>query len=578
MRNLNKYLWLVIAMLSITACDDDYLERFPLDTLTNETYWNSDNDLKNYAAGLYGVFGSGQNLWDDNLSDNLAPETFNRTAAGLHTASTGQWSYSFLRSCNFFLENFDKSTNVTQAAKKQYKGEILLMRAYWTASRVRTYGDISYSTKVLTQRDEDVLFGPRMPRKEVMTQVLADLKEAAELIPADESESGRLTKNAALGFMARICLHEGTYRKYHGLGDANEFLQVAATAAKEIMDSGKNALYSTGDPAVDYRDMFTQLDLNGNPEAIFYAAYIPDVRGHDFIRYIVESTANGATKDLINDYLCTDGKPIDLSSLYQGDDDFEGEFEDRDPRMAQTIVPKSENFFDSAFGGTTPTTEPRLKGLAFGNSSATTTGYHVHKYYSEAETFKYAKAETDLPILRFAEVLLVYAEAMAELGQADQTVIDESINLLRARVGMIPMVIADLERDPNSDMIAGAGYGVDVSVLIEEIRRERRIELAGEGFRYDDMMRWKAGKFFEKRVLGVKWDAVKGFAEPSGEALYDASDDAAVLLDDDGYVWVYKNALPGGRIFEDPKHYLRAVPREELIMNPALEPQNPGWE
>lgn len=577
MKNLQKYLWLVIATLSITACDDDYLERFPLDTLTNETYWGSDNDLKNYAAGLYGVFGSGQNLWDDDLSDNLAPETFNRTAAGLHQASTGTWSYSFLRSCNFFLENYDRSSNVTQAAKNQYKGEILLMRAYWTAGRVRAYGDIPFSTKVLTQRDEDVLFGPRMPRKEVMAQVLADLKEAVELIPADASESGRLTKNAALGFMARICLFEGTYRKYHGLGDANEFLQAAADAAKAVMDSGKQALYSTGNPSTDYRDMFIQLDLNGNSEAIFYAAYIPEIRGHDFIRYIPESTANGATKDLVEDYLAIDGKPVGLSDLFEDgyDDDYEKIFENRDPRLAQTIVPKSENFFDTAFA--TGTTEPRLKGLAFGNSSATTTGYHVHKYYSEAETFKYANAETDLPILRFAEVLLVYAEAKAELGQADQTVIDESINLIRTRVGMPPMVIADLVRDPDSDMVTSAGYGVDVPVLIEEIRRERRIELASEGFRYNDLRRWKAGKFFEKRVLGVKWDAVKDFTEPSGEPLYDDADDAAVLLDDDGYIWVYKSALPGGRIFEDPKHYLYAIPREEIIMNPNLT-QNPGWE
>lgn len=573
MRKLYKYVLLVIGVLTITACDDEYLERYPLDDITNETFWNSENDLKAYASGLYGIFGSGQHIWGDNDSDNNAPESFNTVAAGLHTADNGTWSWSFLRSCNFFLENYDKNPNLDQSVKDKYKGEVLLARAVFTATRVKRYGDIPFTTQVLTTDDADVLYGPRMPRNEVMDQVIADLKEAVALIPTKESEAGRLTKGAALGFMARICLHEGTFRKYHGLDNADEFLQAAADAAKGAMDSGQYALYSTGDPSADYANMFTQLSLVGNPEAVFYAQYIPDVRGHNFIRYIPEATKNGMTKDMVEDYLCTDGKTIGLSSLYQGDDDFEALFEDRDPRLAQTIHPKGSGFFAYS----EDITQPRIAGLAPGNGGATITGYHMVKYYAPDEEDKYEKAETDLPILRYAEILLVYAEALAELGLADQTVIDESINLIRARAGMPAMVIADLERDPDSDMVSSAGYGVDVPILIEEIRRERRIELAAENFRYDDLMRWKAGKFLEKRVLGAKWDALKDFTEPSGEPLYDASDDDAILLDDDGYIYPYKNTLPGGRAFDENKHYYFSIPREEIILNPALT-QNPGWE
>lgn len=576
MKKFLKYAGLgMFIMLMTTGCNDDFLERFPLDELTNETFWNSEADLRAFVNKLYPSLGNGIVWTVDDQSDNQAPETFNTVAAGLHTIDNGSWSWSFLRDCNFFLENFDRNPGLDQSVKDRYQGEVLAFRANWVFSRIKRWGDIPFTTRVLTNQDTEELFGERVPRKVVMEQVLEDLTRAAELIPPTAPE-GRLTKWAALALKARICLHEGTFRKYHNLGDDQLFLEEAASAAKQIMDEGGFELYSTGDPAQDYNDLFSEISLSGNPEVILARVYDGVNIGHNFIRFMVESIQNGMTKDMVNDYLCTDGLPIGLSPLYQGDNSLPDEFANRDPRMAQTILPLSQNFFAERDGDET---EPRLPWAA-GFSSATTTGYHIIKYYDPVEVRKIDEAETDLPLIRYAEVLLVYAEAMAELGRADQSVIDLSINRLRERVGMAPMTVADLARDPSSDMVASAGYlDTDVPVLIEEIRRERRVELAAEGFRYDDLMRWRAGRMLTKQTLGVRWDAVKDLTDPSGTPLY--SGDSAIPgnlfdLDPGGYIDVYSRQLPGGKVFDPNKHYFFSIPVEEITLNPNLA-QNPGW-
>ncbi|TKG94999.1 RagB/SusD family nutrient uptake outer membrane protein [Puteibacter caeruleilacunae] len=574
MKKMRKYICLSLTLLLAVACNDSFLEKYPLDELTNETFWQSENDLKAYTAGLYTIL-DGETVWDDDRSDNQATQSYNSVVAGQHTVSTGTWSWSYLRKCNFFLENYDKSDKVPEDVKNTYKGEVLFFRALFTFGRIKSYGDIPFTTKVLSNTDEDVLYGDRMPRKEVMKQVLSDLNEAVNSIPPNRSDEGRLTKWAALALKSRICLHEGTFRKYHKLGDEAEFLNAAADAAKALIDGGGFSIYSTGKADKDYRNLFTQLSLKGNSEAILYKKYVSGEKGHNFIRYMKESHKDGLTKDMVEDYLCTDGKPIGLSSLYQGDETLEKEFQDRDPRLTQTIIPPGIGFF---FEGDENEVVPRLP-LAKGIGSATTTGYHIIKMFDNDETQKYDEAETDLHLFRYAEVLLIYAEAMAELGKADQAVIDLTINKIRARVGMPAMIISSLQRDPNSDMTSGAGYlDSEVSVLIEEIRRERRIELACEGFRYDDLMRWRAGKFLTKTTLGAKWNAFKDKETVDGDPIYDhVVVGTDVYLDANGYMDLYKKQLPNGKVFDPNKHYYFGIPLGEIALNPNLS-QNPGWE
>ncbi|MCG8388827.1 MAG: RagB/SusD family nutrient uptake outer membrane protein, partial [Cytophagales bacterium] len=202
MKKFLKYAGLgMFIMLMTTGCNDDFLERFPLDELTNETFWNSEADLRAFVNKLYPSLGNGIVWTVDDQSDNQAPETFNTVAAGLHTIDNGSWNWSFLRDCNFFLENFDRNPGLDQSVKDRYQGEVLAFRANWVFSRIKRWGDIPFTTRVLTNQDTEELFGERVPRKVVMEQVLEDLTRAAELIPPTAPE-GRLTKWAALALKA----------------------------------------------------------------------------------------------------------------------------------------------------------------------------------------------------------------------------------------------------------------------------------------------------------------------------------------------------------------------------------------
>lgn len=563
----------IIAFLS--SCNDSFLERYPLDELTSKTYWVSENDLSTYTATLYSKVPNHRDiLWDDNVSDNMAPATYDETAAGLHLAETGTWDWEYLRKCNFFLDHYNKA-EVEDAVKNEYAAEVRFFRAWFYFERVVKYGNVPWVDHVLTTEDTDVLYGSRTPRNEVMDHVIDDLTYATEHLP-ESREEGRVNKYAALHLKARICLFEGTYRKYHKLGDPTSYYQQAVAAAKQIMDSGKFALYSTGNPTMDYRNLWIQKNLTDNPEMIFFRHYDSVLYGHGGgfpIRYIPIDN-NGLTKDMIKDYLCTDGKPIGLSTLYKGDVTLDDEFANRDPRLTQTVVSPGVGFWGES---SVDEIVPRLY-VAEGHGSATSTGYHWMKAYSREAESMADKAETDLPVFRYAETLLIYAEAKAELGQASQPDIDQSINLIRRRVNMPDMVIADLQRDPDSDMTQAAGYlDEEVSVLLEEIRRERRVELAVEGFRRNDLLRWRAGKFYEKPVLGARWSYFLEIKNQNGIPVYNNSSlGKDIWINKDGYIEPYQRSLPNGRIFDPEKHYLMAIPLVEISLNPKLG-QNPGW-
>lgn len=566
----------IVGML--TNCNDSFLERYPLDELTSETFWKNKEDLAAYTVTLYTYIPNHEEiLWDDEVSDNMAPYKFNSTAAGLHLESTGSWDWEFLRKCNLFLENY-KEADTSEDIKNDYAAEVRFFRAWYYYNRVMSYGDVPYVDKVLTTNDDDILYGKSTPRNEVMDHVIDDLIYASENL-FEKRESGRINKYAALHLLSRIALSEGTYRKYHKLGESAPYFEKAVTAAESIMNSGKYEIYSTGDPLKDYEALYTQNDLEGNKEMIFFRIYDKIKLGHSSypIRYI-EGDNNGLTKDLIEDYLCIDGKPIALSDKYKGDLSLMDEVANRDPRLLQTIVPPGVGFFKAS--NLHKEIVPRLSAAKGAAGSMTSTGYHWRKAYTDAAVAAYDKAEEDLPIFRYAETLLNYAEAKAELETCTQTDIDKSINLIRDRVQMPHMIISELQRDPDSDMLLSAGFlDEEVSVLIEEVRRERRVELAAEGFRRKDLLRWRAGKFYEKPVLGAKWSYFLSLKDSEGKALYDnAMVGKDIWLNENGYIEPYQETLRGvgGRHFDSNKHYLNAIPLNEIYLNPNLE-QNPGW-
>ena len=504
----------------LSSCENEnFLDRFPKDKIIEQNYFLSENDFKLYANQFYGSlpveFAS-----NDNASDNMAPKNISSFIGGTYTVpnSGGGWDWATIRSCNFFLQRAALSP-VADPIKNKYIAEVRLFRALYYWQKVIRFGDVPIYETDLNELSPE-LYAPQNTHKEVMNFVLKDLDFSVTNLPVQSSEN-RLHKYAALALKSRICLWEGTFRKYHALGDEQLFLQAAVDASQEIISSGGYALYSTNNPNSDYRNLFLQDDLTKNKEAILANIYITNISTTGYTRNISENNT-GFTKDFVRSYLCKDGLPTALSPLYKGEDTPLDEEKDRDPRYAQTIAIPGYVMTKNTDGTQIVLARPAL------GTSATSTGYQVIKGRSSDPLLWNANQDNiDRFIFRYAEVLLNNAEAKAELGQLDQAGVNVTINKLRKRVGMPDLTIATLVQDPNSIFPT-------IPLLLQEVRRERRVELAGDGFRYNDLLRWKSGKLLEnpEAMLGMK-------LTPDYKATYPT--DPNVVLDVNGYVRVYTN-------------------------------------
>jgi len=550
MKNRNIIYMIILTVLIFASCKkDSFLNRYPLSDISQQNFFTNETDLQLYCNQYYSQLPTQYFVDLDDNSDDKANTSINTFLAGTYTVPTtgGGWDFSFIRTCNYFLANYSKAA-ISDSIKNVYVAETLFFRANDFWGKVKTFGDVPYINKYITDTSKSVLYGSRMPHKQVMDSVLKDLTFAVAHLPANAAD-GRLNKNMALALMARVCLWEGTYRKYFNVGDQNTYLQQASTAAEQLMNSGQYSIYSTGHPQTDYYNLFIQEELQGNPEAIMPMRYLPVVLTNNFDRQLGEA-GDGYSKDFARTFLCTDGLPTSLSSLYKGDDTPDEEATNRDPRYAQEIATRGFNFLNGDL-----ITLPRI------GTSVTSTGYQPIKGRSSSLAAWNANQSTyDIFIFRYAETLLIEAEAKAELGQCTQATIDATINKLRDRVGMPHMVIASLVKDPKSDF-------PDVPVLIDEIRRERRIELASEGFRFDDLHRWHAGTLINnpETVLGMK-------LTPALRAQYPADQVSSIVVNANNYIQIY----PGiNRVWND-KLYLYPLPTQELTLNPNLK-QNPGW-
>ncbi|MBC9797425.1 RagB/SusD family nutrient uptake outer membrane protein [Sinomicrobium weinanense] len=552
-------LYILIGMAMTSCMKDDFLERLPESDLSEPTFFKNEADLKLYVNRFYTVLPVAHPANDDNRSDNHVPSNINTFLGGTYVvpvASGGEdWNWENIRAVNYFLQRYQRAEE-SDEIKARYAAEAKFFRALFYWNMVKKYGDIPWLSKDLDETSEE-LYDTKLPHKQVMDSVLADLNFSVDHLPlAGGAARGRLHRDAAAALKSRICLWEGTYRKYHGLGDEAGFLREAAEASELVMNSGNYDIYSTGNPEKDYYELFIQEELEGNPETIMAKRYIQDELMHNVTRQLGES-GTGFSKSFVRSFLCTDGLPASLSPLYQEDDSIQAEIADRDPRFKQLIA--TPGFvFQVGTDGT-----PDVIGLPRIGTSVTTTGYQIIKGRSpDIAQWNANRSTLDRFIFRYAEVLLNYAEAKAELGEADQLVLDNTINKIRQRVDMPPMVMGQLRKDPESPF-------PDLPVLIDEIRRERRIELAAEGMRFDDLQRWKAGELINdpESILGMK-------LHPDVKAQYDPGQISGIVLDENGYIRVY----PGVNHREwDDKMYLYPIPTQELTLNPALEPQNPGW-
>ncbi|MDR3118521.1 MAG: RagB/SusD family nutrient uptake outer membrane protein [Mediterranea sp.] len=589
----------VSVLLSALSCNDEFMDRQPRTEIGTERFFNTEEDLKMYCFGLYN-FPSHSAYMDDAGTDNQATTAVNEvknvmisTNPNSTTISAG-WSWDRLRNINLFLDNCDRAA-VSDETLNHYQGVARFFRAQFYMDKVKRFSDVPWYDRALTTGDED-LYKARDPRELVVEHLFEDYRFAAEHVRTGQ-EKGAVDRWIVLAYLARHALYEGTFRKYHTelnlQATAPQYLQMAAEAAARIMNEGGFSIYTTGKSESDYAELFSNVDLSGNPE-IIHATY------YDFktIRSGNWAAAFGnyescPTKDLLQAYLMRDGSFYSSQPGYASFP-FVQEFAGRDPRLLQTYAwPGWELVRTSVYsaGG----------GIYVQAFNKNFSGYHLIKGFVNDKNQEVYES-VDYPALRYAEVLLTYAEARAELGQLTEDDLTRSINLLRSRAGM-----PDLPFSPAADPVLQQAFP-GLSPLLLEIRRERRVELAVEGFRYDDLMRWYAGKLLEKEPEGIYFPSLGKF-DLTGDGIEDiclipTSQDIPAEADkeanalgqklayykagsiDDTQATVYLREGDKGNIltirdmglFQEPKFYYRPVPRTEMDLNPNLAPQLFGWE
>lgn len=570
---------------SLSSCQKDYLDRPPKDRVDADFFFNTAKDLEVATNDFYTMLPTTGVYTDDAASDNIVPLIAAERIRGSRIVPTrrgsGGWSWGRLRDINFFLENYHKCSD--EAARAKYSGIARFFRAYFYSEKVKNFGDVPWYNKVLKADDPD-LYKARDPRQLVMDSVMADIDYAIANIPA-EKELNRITKYTALLLKARIALFEGTFRKYHGLGDYERFLEEAAAAAKELMDSGAYTLFTAGGKDKAYRDLFARNNQDA-VETILAADFEQGIESHN-LGYLMTSPTQGAwgiTKDLINSYLMTDGTPFTDKPNYQTIE-YYPEMQNRDPRLTQTTA--GPDF--TVKGQSAP--EPV-------DLSITTTGYRVIKALPSKD--QWSSSYFDIIVFRYAEALLIYAEAKAELGTINQNDLDISINKLRDRVSMphLQLIAANADPDPYQESLyPNVDQGPNKGVILE-IRRERRIEMFNEGLRWDDLMRWKEGNKIEQPMVGIYFSG-------TGAHDFDNDGDADVFLHQGNASGApasvtslininerqLRNPITGetgttsGNLdpfplrgsFDESKDYFYPIPLEDLNLNKNLD-QNPNWE
>ena len=577
MRNI---FFLAAGIMIMSACNRD-LNLRPFDKLSPENAFNSEKDLQLYANSFYLNLPDGNDIVrGDAMSDYLVGRTISNYLYGSFgaTQATG-WSWSNLRKINYFLEHAPQA-NITDEAKEHYLGLARFFRAWFYFDMVKKFGDVPWYGKTLATDDPD-LYKARDPRTLVMDSVLADLDFACSHIrDTKDNSASQVTRWVALAFKSRVCLFEGTFRKYHtqlGLaGTANGWLDAAADAADKVMKGNKYQLLTSGSPEQNYRSLFNNETPNST-EVMLAAVNNKALRVfNDANWYWTSATYGGRysfTKTFINTYLNTDGTPFTAQADYNKIP-FSEEVQHRDLRLKQSIRMKGYT---------------RDGAVAPPDFTYTYTGYMPIKLTLDAKaTDGVAENFNSLPIIRYAEVLLNYAEAKAERGAFQPADWDKTIALLRQRAG-ITVTGMPVAADP----YLHDHYFKDINdPVLLEIRRERGIELALEGFRYDDLKRWHEGQLLTIPYDGMYVPALNTPMDLNEDGKMDVSFVESIPSTKVPGVYYFlidkvQFKLSGGssgnlqlfdnleRKYEEYK-YFYPIPYNEIILNGKLT-QNPEW-
>jgi len=590
---MKRYLgWLVLLSIGLASCEK--LDQEPQATVTSAAVFSSENGLQLYANSFYNGLPTGNDIHQGDAMADYAARTqvpdFLRPGAFSARQSSG-WDWTQLRNINYFIANCNNPA-ISPAVRNNYLGLARFFRAWFYFDKVKRFGDVPWVSKPLAV-DDPSLYNGRDSRTLVMDSVLADLNFAcANITTAADNSRSLITKQTAYAFKSRVCLFEGTFRKYqtsYNLGSsATTWLNEAASAATMVMTTGGFSLNAAGGPTASYRQLFTSQAPVAS-EIILAAVADPALSVYYDANWWWTSATYGSRVSLIrtfvNTYLNQDGTPFTSKPGYQTLP-FVQEVKDRDRRLQQTI---RMGDYKRLNGGVLEAAPPVF--------SYTYTGYQPIKWTLDDTYYDGGSRNINsISIIRYAEVLLNYAEAKTELGTLTDADWAKTIGALRQRAG----ITNGLATKPTvADPYLQRNYFPTISnPTLLEVRRERGIELILEGFRFYDLVRWRRGELLE-----MPWN---GFYVPALNQPLDLNEDG--VLDVAFYTTLptsrpsgvtYVNVAPtisGGinpqqlsngtsgeinwlnnvpRKWEE-KYYLYPIPENDRLINPKLG-QNPGW-
>ncbi|MDN5200001.1 RagB/SusD family nutrient uptake outer membrane protein [Fulvivirgaceae bacterium BMA10] len=592
MKKIYIIIFTVSLLFTFSGCDEEFLEKLPKDQLTEATTFTSNSNFETYAWGFYNTlpgYWDHATIWRERGSDLMVNNSGTQGDGLLWQlktvpSSSNIWTnaYANIKRVNLMLDNIDNS-ELTDEQKDHWRAVGYFFRAYEYVELIASYGAVPWVDRVLTEVDEDVLYGPRTSRDEVAQNVLNDLLWAESNIDPNGNGPNTVNTDVVRALISRFGLYEGTWRKYHGLGGEQQYLQASVDAGAKLIADHPN-LHSS------YDEVFNSESLSGVSGILLYKAYEFGILNGRFSHWNRSSIGHeDLTKKAVDQYLCVDGQTIHTSPLFDGDQDAYDEFRNRDHRLYFNTPPpfrvdtggknqltwefdadpKHREYIDLMatlsddehktlptmnWRGLIVRTSPHFRKFNEGHGfNVTYTGYAFYKFSNKISRLQNRDSH-DAPIFRMGEVFLNYAEATFELGQFTQEVADQTINKLRARGSVAPLDIANIIADPTRDS--------DVDPVLWEIRRERGIEFLAEGLgRVFDIKRWKKlveyggqeklGRWVKNADYGDKLPIQNGQAE--------------------GYIspWGPPPGVP-------EYYYLEPIPSDQIVLNPQLE-QNPGW-
>lgn len=595
------------ATLALTCSCEKALDKYPLDDLTEESYFESAVQLQLFTNSFYSSilpdspYDQQSDLTIGNNPSNLLLNGNFRTVP----SSGGSWSWTTLRKINTCLANIYRCKDA--AAAKEYTALCKFFRAWFYFDKLQKFGDVPWIDHEMAS-DESALYNPRDSREVIISHMITDIDEAIAGLPSSYgSGTYRATKWAALALKSRFCLYEGTFRKYHQ-GDATlktlpldakpykYYLKLAVDAADQLMKNSPHKLYSTNHPDYDYQNLFSNYQADAG-EFILSIDYdygfklFHDATGSALLPACGRTSPSNA---LINHYLMADGTRYSSVEGWQTKT-FADQVKGRDPRLHQTFRIPGYTYTVIATNRT-----------MYCDFDCTLTGYSINKYVMPSDNLVLSNVRgssyNDLPVIRLAEVYLNFAEAKAELDGEDgytltQQDLDKSINLIRRRAGMPDFNLSAISGSNADPFLTSeeTGYpnvtGGNKNVILE-IRRERVVELAMEGLRYADMLRWAIGDRIGKKncFTGVYFPGAGSYdwnndgkadvilytgSKPSASAtfVYEIGKDIVLSDGSKGYVVARPNYT---FTFNPERDYLYPIPTNERVMNPKLK-QNPGW-